>query len=103
MKSLYGDKLRVCFSDNDSFLNLIETEDLNEDIKEYEHLFDTSDFPKQYVLYSKHNKKVLGKFKEELNGEAISEFVELRPKIYYYTNEGDEKHTAKGITKSSSR
>lgn len=64
MKSLYGDKLRVCFSDNDSFLNLIETEDLYEDMKEYEHLFNTSDFPKQYVLYSKHNKKVLGKFKK---------------------------------------
>ncbi|VDH97938.1 Hypothetical predicted protein [Mytilus galloprovincialis] len=69
-------------------------EDVYDDMKEYEHLFDTRDFPKQHFLHSDH-KKGLCKFKDESNGEAISEFVGLRSKMYSYTYEGGEKHTVK--------
>ena len=47
------------------------------------------------------NKKAIGKFKDELNGIPLQEFVGLRPKLYslIYENAGvvESKKTAKGI------
>ena len=106
MKKLFGDKIRVCFSDTDSFMYFCETEDFYQEMSDNIHLFDTSDYPKDHFLHSDHNKKVLGKFKDETNGNPIKEFVGLRSKMYSFTYEGGketEKHTAKGITKSASR
>ena len=45
-------------------------------------LFDTSDYPRDHALFSKRNAKVVGKFKDELNGVAALEFIGLRPKMY---------------------
>ena len=33
---------------------------------------DTSDYPKDHKLYSDKNKKVIGKFKDEMNSEKLS-------------------------------
>uniref|UniRef100_T1IJI6 Uncharacterized protein n=1 Tax=Strigamia maritima TaxID=126957 RepID=T1IJI6_STRMM len=38
--------------------------------------FDTSKYPPDYFLHDQTNKKVLGKFKDELQGVPILEFVE---------------------------
>lgn len=50
------------------------------------------------------NKKVLGKFKDETNENAIKQFVRLRVKMYSILETDDKKKkTAKGITKSAFR
>jgi len=49
-----------------------------EDIDKY----DTSDFPKEHICYSDKNKKVPAKFKDEMNGKIIEEFIGLRSKMY---------------------
>ena len=103
MKALYGDRIRVCFSDTDSFLYEIQTECMYQDMMDFSHMFDTSDYPPEHFLHSVHNKKVLGKFKDETNGHPIFDFVGLRAKMYSYSYEGGEKHAAKGVTKSASR
>ncbi|VDI75580.1 Hypothetical predicted protein [Mytilus galloprovincialis] len=103
MKSLYGDKIRVCFSDTDSFLYHVETEDVYEDMHQYQDMYDTSDYPPEHFLHDIENKKVIGKFKDETSGTPISEFVGLRSKMYSFSFEGGEKHTAKGVTKTASR
>lgn len=75
-------------------------------MKEDQHLFDTSDYPKDHFLYSNENKKVISKFKDENAGSPVMEFVGLRSKMYamqtWYERDAKskEKKTAKGVRKS---
>jgi hypothetical protein len=47
------------------------------------------------------NNKVIGKMKDEANGEPIAEFVGLKPKMYsYITDEGNESRRAKGVQRA---
>ena len=67
--------------------------------------FDFSNYSKDHPLYSTANMKVAGKFKDELGGSVLNEFVGLRPKLYCYTQKSssgvvEEKITAKGVKKS---
>ena len=62
-------------------------------------LFDTSDYPESHVLHSTHNKKALGKMKDEVNGQPTSEFVGLRSKMYSFTCKNKDEKRAKGVSK----
>src|SRR3977135_4532256 len=64
----------LLYMDTDSFIIEIKTKDIFEDMKEDLQLFDTSDYPKSHPCYSDKRKKVIGKFKHELNGVLISEY-----------------------------
>ena len=101
IKPKYGEKAKLLFTDTDSLTYHIETPDLYKDMKENEHLFDTSNYDKKHFLYSGVNGKVIGKFKDETAGVPITEFVGLRSKMYSIVIAGGkEKGTAKGIKKS---
>lgn len=65
LKKQYGDKCELLYTDTDSFLLEIETEDIYKDMAAERDLYDTSDYPKDNPLYSTANKKVLGKMKDE--------------------------------------
>lgn len=65
--------------------------------------FDTADYPKSHPCYSEVNKNVLGKFKDESHGFAISEFVGLRPKLYSYTIGTKEFKKAKGVDRATTK
>ena len=82
----------------------IETEDLYKDISgDVKDRFDTSDYPPNHPsgIPSGFNKKVLGMFKDEVNGRYIDEFVGLRAKLYSYKMfEGEESKKCKGVKKS---
>jgi hypothetical protein len=72
--------------------------------------FDTSAYPHptkdnpdlpMHPLYSDKNKKVIGKFKDELNSEKVVEFIGLRSKMYTFrTESGKTCKKLKGIKKS---
>ena len=103
LKPLYGDKVRLLFTDTDSLMILVETGDFYKDITPYVHeLFDTSEFTKGHPsnIPTGVNKKVIGMFKDEVGGKIISEFVGLRAKNYSYVCEGKEYKRCKGIKKS---
>ena len=83
----YGDKTKLCFTDTDSFIVNIKTEDFFEDIpSDVERWFDTSNYDKnnKRPLPIGKNKKVSGLFKDELGGKIMTEVVALRPKTYSY-------------------
>ena len=104
IKQKYGDKAKLLFTDTDSLMYEIKTEDFYKDIsKDVKDRFDTSDYPPNHPsgLPSGFNKKVIGMFKDEAMGMIIDEFVGLRAKSYSYKMfEGKETKKCKGIKKS---
>ena len=103
IKQKYGEKAKLLFTDTDSLYYDIETNDIYHDSLQQSHLFDTSDYPKDHILYSDRNKKVLRKMKDETNGIPITEFVGLRSKMYSMTYGQTENKTAKGISCATTR
>ena len=84
----YGNKAKLLFTDTDSLMYEIETEDFYKDISpNVEEWFDTSNYPSKHPSGMKINvnKRVIGKFKDEAGGEIITKFVGLRAKNYAYT------------------
>jgi len=100
MKPKYGSNLKLLFTDTDSFMYEIKTEDLYEDMKSDLDLYDTSDYPKGHELHSVKHKKVIGKMKDEACGMIITEFVGLRPKLYSYKLGGEDHKKCKGVKKA---
>ena len=103
IKPMYKDKAKLLFTDTDSLMYEIETEDFYKDISgDVKNRFDTSDYPDNHPsgIPTGINKKVLGMFKDEAMGKSIKEFVGLRAKLYSYKMfEGEESKKCKGIKK----
>ena len=101
MKRKYGNNVKFCYMDTDSFIMNIKTKDFYEDIaNDVENRFDTSNYEVNRPLPMGKNKKVIGLMKDELGGKIIIEFVTLRPKTYsYLTDDGKEDKKAKGTKK----
>ena len=99
----YGDKTKLCYTDTDSFVVQIKTEDFFEDISnDLKRWFDTSNYDKndKRPLPIGKNKKVPGLFKDELGRKIITEVVALRPKTYaYLMDDGSDHKKAKGTKK----
>ena len=104
IKPKYGKQAKLLFTDTDSFLYEIQTEDFYKDISgDVKNRFDTSDYPEGHPsgIPTGVNKKVLGMFKDEAAGKIIKEFVGLRAKLYSYKmEEGKENKRCKGIKKA---
>ena len=104
IKKKYGDKAKLLFTDTDSLMYEIETEDFYKDISgDVKDRFDTSDYPHNHPsgIPTGCNKKVLGMFKDEAAGRIIEEFVGLRSKLYSFKMfEGEESRKCKGVKKS---
>ena len=101
MKTKYGNDVKLCYMDTDSFAMNIKTEDFYKDIaNDVEKRFDTSNYEVDRPLPTGKNKKVIGLMKDELGGKIIMEFVTLRPNPYsYLTDDGKEDKKAKGTKK----
>ena len=104
IKPKYGNHAKLLFTDTDSFLYEIQTEDFYKDISgDVKNRFDTSDYLEKHPsgIPTGINKKVLGMFKDEAKGKNITEFVGLRAKLYSFKmEEGQEKKKCKGIKKA---
>ena len=103
IKPKYGDKAKLLFTDTDSLMYEIETEDFYKDISgDVKDRFDTSDYPENHPsgIPTGINKKVLGMMKDEAGGKTIKEFVGLRAKLYSFVmDNGEETKKCKGVKK----
>ena len=104
IKPKYGKKAELLFTDTDSLMYQIKTEDFYKDISaDIKTKFDTSDYPKDHPsgILTGENKKVIGMFKDEVAGKQITHFIGLRPKLYSFKiEEGKNVKKCKGIKKS---
>ena len=78
IKPKYGDKAKLCYTDTDSFIIYIITEDFYEDIaNDVKRWFDTSNYDEnktgKKLLPIGINKKVIGLFKDELGIQNLLE------------------------------
>ena len=74
--------LELLYSDTDSFIYAIKTDDVYRDLEKIKADFDFSNYDKDHFLYEDTNKKVVLKFKDETGGKPIREFIALKPKLY---------------------
>ena len=101
----YGYKrAKLLFTDTDSLMYVISTDDFYKDISEdISSKFDTSDFPSDHKsgILTGVNKKVIGMFKDEVAGKQITHFVGLRPKLYSFkVEDSSTTKKCKGIKKN---
>ena len=95
IKPKYQYKAKLCCTDTDSFVIHIITEEVYKDIADdVEKWFDTNNYDEdnKRPLPIGKNKKVIGFFKDELDGKIIKEFAALRAKTYSYLMDNDSEH-----------
>ena len=100
------EKIQLHYIDTDAFVLSLETQNIIEDLKNLEDIFDFSNLDKNHELFSNKNKKVIGKFKIETPKNIfIDEFIVLRSKMYAFKciDKKEDKNKLKGISKSQSK
>ena len=94
IKSKYGDRAKLCYTDTDSFVIYVITDDFYKDIaSDVEKWFDTSRYDEndERPLSIGKNKKEIGFFKDELGGKIMKEFAGLRANTYAYLMDDDSE------------
>ena len=99
LKARYGHQCELVYTDTDSLILVIKTEDVYKDMQEHSWMYDTSNYPKDHPLYDNRNKKALGKMKDECGGRVINEVVAVRPKMYSVEVGEKNIRKAKGVKK----
>ena len=103
VKPRYGEKVKLCYMDTDSFIAYIKTEDIYKDIAEdVEKRFDTSNYKWECNSINRSlpkgkNKKVIGLMKDGLGGKIMTKRVGLGAKTYIcLIDNNSEDKKAKG-------
>ena len=88
------------FTDTDSLVYEIKTEDVYEDFYRDKNLFDFSDYPLDSKFFDPANKKVIGKMKDEFQGKIVNGLIGLKSKMYSSISVDNEEVTkTKGVNK----
>ena len=107
LKPKYDDDVKSCYTDTDSFIIHIKTDDIYADINnDVNERFDTSNISKNTnrPITSSINKKVLNMMKDELGDDEMIESVNVCAKLYSFTRQTRdgkviESSKAKGVKK----
>lgn len=99
IKKEFGEKAILLYTDTDSLIIQIETENFYEDMKKNIQKFDTSNYSKDNIHGIPINPSILGKMKDEYAGQVLKLFYGTGAKAYCVNlgNKVDKK--AKGIKK----
>ena len=89
----------LLFTDTDSLVYEIISENICEEFFKWKDLFDFSNHSKDSKFFNETNKKVIGKMKDEFGGAIVTGFVGLKSKMYSTKKiDGKEYNTAKGVS-----
>ncbi|XP_053204035.1 uncharacterized protein LOC128388631 [Panonychus citri] len=95
-KPYFKDDIKLLYTDTDSLIYHIKTENIDQDLVNLSHLMDFSNYPTSHHLFSNENKKKIGYIKNEVAGDEIVEFLGIKPKLYTLKTLSDVKK-AKGV------
>ena len=87
IRKKYGNRAELLITDTDSLMYHIETDDFYHNIaQDVGKKFDTSDYPEKHPsgIETRINKKVIGKFKDEVAGQQTTHFIGLKGKLYSF-------------------
>ena len=77
VKPKYGEKLKLCYMDTESFIVRVKADDIYKDIAEdVEKRFDTSNFELDRPLSKEKNKKVIRLMKDKVGGQIMKELLD---------------------------
>ena len=99
IKNKYDNKLKLLFTETDSVMHEIKTENVCKDISSNKEMFCFSNYLTKLNYYNDSNKLAIGKMKDETGGVAI-EFIGLNSKIYSFLVENCEHKKAKGVNRN---
>ena len=97
IKNKYGNNSRQLFTDTDSLMYEIKTEDVYENFSNDKEEFDFNNYSTKSKYYHNPNKLVVGKMKDETYGVAIEEFVRLKHKMYSYLVNDNSEHKKQNV------
>ena len=99
IKNKYDNKSKLLFTDTDSLMNEIKTEDVYEDLPAIKKCFIFVCFitvrSSKSKSYDDSNKLVIGKMKDEAGGVAIEEFIGWKSNIYLFLVDNSEQKKRK--------
>ena len=95
LKKSFGDRVKLLYTDTDSFVIELRTRDLYADLSVISHTLDTSNFPREnhYLsgLFTNDYNSELFYFKSEVGGDDIVAFIALRAKVYSLIRVGEKR------------
>ena len=101
IKNKYSSNSRLLFTDTDSLMYELKTEDVYEEFCNNKEMFDFSNNSNKSNYYDNLKKLVVGKMKDETAGVANEEFIGLKTKMYSYLVDDNSKHKkAKGVNRN---
>ena len=81
IKSQYGSRAQLLYTDTDSLLMVLETEDAYADMRQNAVIYDFSNYQKDHPCCSMMNKKVVGKFKDECANMVVVKKWGKKPQL----------------------
>ena len=97
IKPKYGNNAVLLYTDTDSLILHVFTENFYDDMRENLDKFDTSNYSQDNQHNIPVNSSVLGRMKDEFKGKIIWEFLGTGAKAYCVNVEGECMKKAKGV------
>jgi len=86
LQKFYGPRVELCYTDTDSYILYLQTDDMFKDFAKNPGFFDMSQYDPEHPQFGQFandtNKKKLGYFKDEFQNTIITHVACPRPKMY---------------------
>ncbi|MGH9701664.1 MAG: hypothetical protein ACRD52_19695, partial [Candidatus Acidiferrales bacterium] len=99
IKVKFGPNASLLYTDTDSLILKVITDDFYRVISENADKFDTSNYEERNIFNIEKSRSVVGKMKDEFPGDPITCFYGTGAKAYYVSSLNNELKKAKGIKK----